>query len=463
MKRILPLLLAFICAFWATPSYADYVQTYGGQNPDNDQTNMQTRFERLALGTVLRDLIASNLVSSGAWSNMSLASPSGLNITVGPGSLPGDGLLYQVANLASTKTPQSYPVGYTGNQLPIDSTQIVVPYWLTNTSATIGPLTPPASGLYQYYIIEGTGATSCSGYPNSSQYYACQQSIMFVSTAGTVTFPNINVQVNDTVSFQAKSGATASGTCASATGAPSLPSADSGYTTVGYVCVQHGDTTISCASRCFPYQGTNYNGSTFGSILVGGAAAQAGDFYPSTVTTHGAISECGFFHGGSTPLNVGASGLAVDNPGGANNGNHIIAADYFGDLSVCGSTLILFDQNSNTVVPQIIVNTPVDTGTSRSDTFYPSTGTGTWHLSTNCSGQTYCTPSSGFQICAGLAPSFTPNAAFVTLNNGTGISPTSMTVTTALYPTGGFQLVVYNGLSGTITTPASFTYTYVCL
>ena len=48
---------------------------YSGQNPQSSQTNYTARFQRLASGTFMRDVLGS-LITSGAWGNLSIV-PAG--------------------------------------------------------------------------------------------------------------------------------------------------------------------------------------------------------------------------------------------------------------------------------------------------------------------------------------------------------------------------------------------------
>ena len=454
-KAFFSLLVAALVCFVAGQyaSATDRVTVYPGQNPDTVQTNQAWRYQRLGDGTVLRDILGA-LGVSGAWSDINVVGTSGLNVVVQPSSSPpGEaGMVYQVLKDDPSPVPYTCPTGFpcSGYQLLADSTQIVIPAIVNQTSAAIGPLPCQGctSGQATSYLIE----TQIQTAPGNNR------SMMFVSSSGSVSFPNVNTEVDDNVAYAFVQGGTATWSTASPNPTPPMPSPAAGWVPLAYIQVVHGATNCATPNSCYitMNEGTQFQAGAFGTVQFGGPYAQDGNISPSKLTTHYQIGECGF---SPPPGGTGAGGYSIENPSATTNNGKLLAGDLSGNSSVCGQALTIFDQQSNTNPAEIIVNTPVDSGTSKVDILYPAASTHSggsgWVISGTCSTNTYCTPVSGNFICQGGGAG-TPNSAMVSWTSNAVVLYNLETISG-----GGLSINLYNaggsGLSGTLP------YTYVCL
>jgi hypothetical protein len=419
------------------------VMVYAGQNPDTNETNIQWRFQRLAQGTFTRDVLAS-LASTGAWSNLQITPGNGLNVTVNPGPNTSQlGAVYQMGPDDSTALPP--PPGAAPNQLPSDNTRIAIQATQAVASGAIGPLNGPSgSGNAIYYMIEA----------QLSQVNAANQSLLFVSSSGTTSFQNVNTQRQDIITYQSKAGSSGTGNCTSTF--PTPPSVDSGFVEVGLVCVPHSTTQITNGMIAM-FGGTNFNGFSFSSVAFGGTYASNGGATASTLSTTN-NNGCGLSNG---------LGFVINNAGSTNNGTHILEDDLNGDLGVCGSNLTIFDQASNSTVPTITVDTPLDSGTSASEVLYPAAVQNASEvLQATCASGSICGKSGGGEkvICSN-GPASTPNAAIINPQTLAGFGVAGLLIPVQNKPAstpGGIAIYWWNqtgsGIGG-----QTVVFNYVCL
>lgn len=458
MKRLIPI-IALIASMLPTaapaqsvsvqPAATARVEVYAGQNPDTNETNLQARFDRLEIGTFMRDVISTFSIT-GAWSNLAPRAGSGLYVTINPYPNSSQlGAIYQVGKDDSSALPP--PPGQSPNQIPRDNTNIVIQGTQNVPTAPLGPLSAPTgTGKAIYYLIEA----------QLSQIDTANQSMLFVSSSGVTSYQNVNTQRQDIITYQFNSnGGSAVANCTSTF--PPPPTPDSGWVPVALVCVPQGQTQV-VNSMIFPWTGTNFNGSSFGAIQVGGQAAQNGDFYPTTVTTNGNQSPCGL---------ASAAGIAINNPGSTLNGSgagvHLLVGDLNANISICGGQLIIYDSNAaNSTPASIQVYTNVDKGSSTSyschslpciDTMYPAAGQVSVGIGATCTNGSWCTLTH-FLICSNAGA---PTAAILTLPG----SLAGFAILQASYPTSGTGLNInlLNQSGSSLTTSSGpFPIGYVC-
>lgn len=232
-------------AICATPAIAaNRVMVYSGQNPSSTETNQQPRFQRLADGTFMRDVMGS-LATTGAYSNLSIVSGSGLCVTVNPTNASQLGALYQLA----ADDPNPLPPSVTPN-LPADNTNIVIQATQATNSSAIcslnGATTP---GQSRPYLLEAQ-LTTIDGN---------QQSMLFVSSNGTTSYQNVNTYRSDTIVYQTKTGSDGV--------SPTPPPVDSGWVSVGSIIVPQGTSQITSGMIAMTTS-TNFQNSIQGSLAA---------------------------------------------------------------------------------------------------------------------------------------------------------------------------------------------------
>ena len=92
MKKLIATVLTVVFLLSAPAGAMDRVQFYYGLQPPSSWLNIQSRFARLGLGQFMLDAFGS---TTGLYSNLSITSPSGLNVTVGPTLANSRGSIYQ--------------------------------------------------------------------------------------------------------------------------------------------------------------------------------------------------------------------------------------------------------------------------------------------------------------------------------------------------------------------------------
>ena len=378
-KLLLSVFAAFVLV--ALPNIAsatNRITVYLSQNPDTNESNLQWRYQRLADGTILRDIMGPQAVS-GAWSNLIVVTTSSLNVKVdiatpAPSTSPQAGMLYQLGPNDPNSVPASCPAGYGCNQIPPDSTQIVIPALITANSSTISVPAPGSNSVY--YLIEGQINTVA----------AQSQSLLFISSSGAAAYVNVDTEVDDTVSYQSKQGSIAA--------SPVPPSADSGWLPIADVLVPTGAT--NCNTSCTVTMLTSYNftGNQFADLYFGGLFAQGGGTTSSVLTTSNNAA-CGGSSGDGL-------GFAINNPDGTIGASgNIVRADLNGDLIVCGQNLSINNDGASASSPaEITVNTPIITGSPTVGTLYPAVdGNHTVQIVSSCSSGNVCTLSTGADVC----------------------------------------------------------------
>jgi hypothetical protein len=391
-RSLAALMMALVAAMACPPSIAPAattvtvnpaptgrVEVYAGQNPDTNETNLQPRYQRLAQGTYLRDLMGT-LATSGAWSNLAIKPANGLNVTINPSPNGAQlGAIYQFGQDDTTVLPPS--PGQSPNQLPSDSTKIVIQATQAAATGNLGPLNPPSgAGKAVYYLVEA----QISPVDNSNQ------SMLFVSSSGITSYQNINTTRQDIITYQYNSnGGSATADCS--TTFPPAPTPDNGWVPIGLVCVPNGATQITNPEIAM-YSGTNFNGLSFSQVTFGGNYSQnnPSTAAPSVLTTN-SFPTCGF---------SAASGFVINNVLATSNGNHLIAGDIAGDVTVCGNNLGIFAANG--VNPATFtVNTSTDSGGSTNEVMYPAHSP-TWVYETtagSCANGTTCAITTNKFIC----------------------------------------------------------------
>ena len=417
-------------------SATNRITVYLSQNPDTNETNQGWRYQRLYDGTMLRDLMGIQ-ATTGAWSNLIVVTTGSLNVKVdiatpAPSTSPQAGMLYQLGPNDPNAVPQTCPAGYGCNQLLADTTQIVIPALITANSSTISVPAPGSNSVV--YLIEGQINTVAAN----------SQSLLFISSSGAANNVNVPTEVDDTVSYQSKEGAI------SATPVP--PSADSGWLPIATVLVPTGAT--SCNASCTVTMLTNYDftGNNFGKVNFGGNFAQDGGTTPSTLTTAGNVAGCGF---------SAMAGFLINNVSSTTNGNHLIAGDLAGDVSVCGQNLEIFNFGASGTGPATItVDTNQDNGSVTTDVMYPAakqdyavTIIGT------CTTSEWCTLNGTSVICDPDGPGV-PNAAIIT-NWDDDAQSFLQTWTTTEVAGGGIDLNLYNSTGNSLSGNRHIN--YVCL
>lgn len=466
LKRFL--LALFLVVFGGTvpASAANRILVYSGMNPDVNLQNQNARFQRLQDGAVLRDLLGP-LATSGAWSGLVINPASGLNVTIGNYPINQPGAIYQFGEDDANPLPNCC----TTESLPADTTNIVIealqpsslgnaPTPINNSnpnpSSVLGPFTAPSgAGNYAIYRIEAQLASTIDTANNSYP---------FISQSGVVTSNSVPTQRTDVIAYQiATAGAgTVNTSCATA----GVPAVDAGWISIGFVCIAHSQSSMSGATVCtdgwnnpggctiLMDQSNEVVGGQFGKVSFGGLYAQNNNVDPSIMNTS-QNADCDLSN---------VEGFVINNHSSANGGGHIVGADLSGNLAVCGSILYLFNQNSNSTVPEIVVNTPLDTGTATQETFFPATNTGTAHTSGSCANQTVCTlTASPLVICGDVT---TANSAFITVRQVGGVSLSNdvMPLVQLISPGNvGLSLSFLNISGGSIGNNTAIGYTFVCL
>lgn len=374
---------------------------YPGENPDALQSNQDKRYQRLADGTVLRDLLGV-LNVTGAWSSISVVGVNlaGPYVQVIPSSSPAGqaGMLYQVLSDDPSPVPNVCPTGFpcSGYQLNADSTQIVIPALINQASSNIGPLPCNAcsAGQATSYLIEAQIQTQ----PGNNR------SMMFVSTSGAVSFPNVNTEVDDSIAYASVQGGTAAFSTASPSpGAspnptPPMPSPAPGWVPIAYVQVYNASSNCASAGCTITMAySSQFQAGSFGKITFGGQYASSGGTTASTLSTSQSTA-CGLNNALGAIINNPSAG---NNAGYLNNGNHELALDQAGDIGVCGAKVYLFAQNGqNSEVPTIVSNTYVNqsSGTPSPEQLYPAAGATSFPISGTCSTGTTCSPTTSSAV-----------------------------------------------------------------
>lgn len=411
------------------------VMVYAGQNPDTNETNLGVRFTRLAMGTLMRDLL-SGVSPTGAWSNLQITPGSGNCVTINPGPNTSQlGAVYQLAVDDATKLPPN--PGQAPNQLSPDTTKIMVQSTQNTPSSQLCGLNGPGgSGNAIYYLLEA----------QLGSIDTVNQSMLFVSSSGVTSFQNVNTQRQDVITYQTNSNG-GSGTADCNTTFPPAPSVDSGWVEIGTICVPHGTTQIT-TGQISMYGGTNFNGNSFGSIHFGGNYTSNGGANPSTLTTSN-NAQCG---GGT------GSGLGFAINSQATPIVQLIRSNANGDIFMCGASLRI-DNDNGEGPPQIVVNTTVDNASPTVETLYPASGTGSVHTHTGsaCATLTICLLGSAVLICTNAG---TPNGAMVTL--GAGFAQTLIPMVAYANTGTGFQVNFFNASSSGVPANSNVPYGYVC-
>lgn len=413
------------------------VMVYAGQNPDTNEYNLAPRFSRLQLGTFMRDVFnASGL--NGAWNGINVVSTTGLYVTVNPSPSSQLGSIYQMGVDDASALPPS--PGQAPNQIPADNTRIMIQATQAAATTALGPFPAPGgSGNATYYIVEAQLS------PADTQ----NQSMLFVSTSGITSYQNVNTQRQDQITYQV-GGNTSTGTANCTSTFPTLPTSDSGWIGVAYICVPHGLTQLT-SSYITMDTSTQFTASTFGSVTFGGPYTVSGGGSPSVLTTHN-------FFGCNIP---DMEGLAVDNTGlGLTSpAGHVIGASSAANFAVCGQYLVI-DGQAGSLVPYIKVNTTEDNASPTLEELYPASTNGVFNsksltISGTCAANTLCTLTGQSVICGNGG---TPTGAMITFPAS---EANEFTASVAAAGGGGLAVSVYN-ISGS-NKSGSQSYGYVCL
>ncbi len=412
------------------------VMVYAGQNPDTNEYNLAPRFNRLGLGTFMRDVFnASGL--TGAWNGINVLSTTGLYVTINPSPSSQLGSIYQMGVDDASALPPS--PGQAPNQIPADNTRIMIQATQAAATSALGPFPAPGgSGNGTYYIVEA----------QLSPADTANQSMLFVSTSGITSYQNVNTQRQDQITYQIGAN-TSSGTANCTSTFPSQPTVDSGWIEVALVCIPHGLTQLT-SSYIAMFTNTQFNASSFGLISFGGDYAQSGGTTPSTLsTTQNTV--CGLSDG---------LGFIFNNPASTNNAFHLFASSKNGNIGICGSNIHIFNQESNTTPASIIVETPLDTGTSTIETLYPAVNTIAETLSGTCAANSICAVGTTKDICGSLT-SFTASAAMIAISG----TPAYQLVAQQVWEGAGtgIQIQPANISTSNITGSPIVTFHYVCL
>ena len=417
------------------------VEVYAGQNPDTNETNLGPRFSRLQMGTLLRDLFASSGLT-GAWNGINIVSTTGLYVTINPAPSSQYGSIYQMGVDDATALPPS--PGQPPNQIPADNTRIMIQATQAAATTALGPFPAPGgAGNATYYIVEAQLSPADTD----------NQSRLFVSTSGITSYQNINTQRQDQITYQVGTN-TSTGTADCNSTFPSQPSPDSGWIEVGLVCVPHGTTQLTSALIAM-FTNTQFTNSQFGTVSFGGNYAVSGGTSPSILTTSTTNSCDSGTNGGL--------GFSIHNPASVTTqdpGGNIIRADLTGDFTMCGASLLIDAQHGTLGVPNIVVDTTVDTSSPQDETFYPASTSGNFTANaftiTSCSVNTRCTLSATKTICYNAG---TPTGALITFANS---DAGDFTASVSAAPGGGFNVALYNISGGTLSS-GTYSFGYVCL
>lgn len=369
-----------------TPVYAaNQVIYYPMENPDPNDLNNMSRDFRTSMGALMLNAFGENLASSGLFANCSVVPSSGLTVVVEPANASQLCSLYQIQQVSASSTPQSLPSGVTGNQLPPNTTLIVVDGLQATVSSSIGTLTAPGSaGQSKYYLIE------------SQLQVGLLDALtrLWVDGSGNPFSPTPTpyLTLADQIVYQFKGGT--AGT------SPSPPSPDSGWIPVANVLIAHGDTSISptAISLISPFLGfaaisgpgsggtTYYANQTIAPNCTatvsgdcgsaGGWGLQSSNWTGSSATTNTwrikSTSDdlLAFnYNGGSVEFSVDQNGSIINQgnintvgsavfggsitaSGGTISGNHVTSGDLSASLPVCtngGSNITTSSCNIATV------------------------------------------------------------------------------------------------------------------
>jgi len=156
-------------------------------------------------------------------------------------------------------------------------------------------------------------------------------------------------------------------------------------------------------------------------------------------------------------------GFSIHNPASVTTqdpGGNIIRADLTGDFTMCGASLLIDAQHGTLGVPNIVVDTTVDTSSPQDETFYPASTSGNFTANaftiTSCSVNTRCTLSATKTICYNAG---TPTGALITFANS---DAGDFTASVSAAPGGGFNVALYNISGGTLSS-GTYSFGYVCL
>ena len=260
MRKIISAALAVLFVLLcAAPAFAtDRSIAYPLQNPTSEQFNAQARAARMALGTALRDFLGSSLSAGGVYTNLTVAPNGGMYVAVAPTTTGTPGAVYQLAQ----DDPNPLPQGFYTPQLSADTTLTIVPALQSGPSSSIGPLSAPAGGTSQYYLIEAQVQTSDT----------TPLPMTFLNSQGTPSTLTVNTVRHDGAVFQAKAGTPASSS-------PAVPSVDSGWVAVAKILIPGGASSITSGMiTAYPaFQGFVVNGSSVSvSALTISSLATAG-------------------------------------------------------------------------------------------------------------------------------------------------------------------------------------------
>ncbi len=232
----LTLSLAMALAMVAPALAGNRIQVYPSQNPSSTQVNQQPRYDRLTLGDYLRDAFGP---TASTFADLTIAPGTGLYVTVSPLVSGSQGTVYQIG----PDDPNPIPVGFSPN-LPADTTPIMLEGTTASTSAPIGPLTAPGTGLSTYYLIEAQVQTVDTN----------PQTLTFVNSSGQPYTQTLDTERSDQVVYSVVAGTPAS--------SPQVPATGSGWVAVGTVLVPSGVSQITSAmiaqlNPCGPGSGSS--------------------------------------------------------------------------------------------------------------------------------------------------------------------------------------------------------------
>jgi hypothetical protein len=337
MKTIVRSLSAMILGVALATEPADAtsrINTYAQMNPISSWVNLAQRYQRLSDGAKTWNEFGSNSNFAGAFSNLQISPSGSLNVVVGQNNTSFPGTLYGLGVVDSASYPASQPSGATGLSLPSDSTKLVLEAILTANTPSIGMTAGTSAGQSVVNLIE------CK----PSIVDQTPQTINLITSAGgSGGTASVNRDRVDTLSCQAKISASSP--------APTVPTADAGYTAFGYVTVPNGTATVTSGMI------TNY-ASFYGFALANQSNATAIDTSSTAQTKTGVLTDTGGFFAGvsGSPTVAGALSYGTDTGGftsstlASNNASYVVGvpAEMFGVFGEpAGTNLLSLDHNGN--------------------------------------------------------------------------------------------------------------------
>ena len=229
MKKLITAFVLAVFLLSIPASAMDRVQFYYGLQPPSSWLNIQARFARLGIGQFMFDAFGS---TTGLYSNLSISTPTGLYITVGPTIANSRGSVYQFLQDDTTTFggALSFTAGLgSATALPTDATQVMLQGLLASNVANILLTAPGTAGQSINHLIECRVSTTDTS----------SQSVNSVNSAGAISSGSANRDRADMVVCQGKPGT------AAASGAQTTPTVDAGWVGIGYVTVANGTATLT--------------------------------------------------------------------------------------------------------------------------------------------------------------------------------------------------------------------------